>query len=109
MDARDEVADLRKQVLARRQRSRFSLELASRICAYVAARRAGGATMRQLARELGIAMDTLYRWRRDAPAFRAVEVVAPPSATALTVRGPRGLRVEGLDLAAVAELWRQLE
>ena len=40
-----------------------------------------------------------------------VEVVAASTvsvATALVVHGPRGLRIEGLDIAAVAELVRRV-
>lgn len=109
MDVRDEAAELRKQVLARSERSRFSLELASRICAHVAVRRAAGATMQQLASELGVALDTLYRWRREQPrgaALRRVEIVGERHA--LTVHGPCGVRIEGLDLDGVAALLRKL-
>lgn len=53
---------------------------------------------------------TLLRWtkgQRSTAAFERVLVAAdraPPSA--LVVHGPCGLRIEGLDVAAVAELVR---
>ncbi|HWP04994.1 MAG TPA: hypothetical protein VNN72_04595 [Polyangiaceae bacterium] len=57
---------------------------------------------------------TLSRWlgeKRPSASFERVEVVATaasPAARKLIVHGPRGLRVEGLELADVAELVRRV-
>ena len=57
---------------------------------------------------------TLSRWlgeKRSAKRFERVEVVAVPAvplAAPILVHGPRGLRIEGLDIAAVAELVRRV-
>lgn len=57
---------------------------------------------------------TLARWlgaKRASAGFERVEVVAasaPPAVRQLIVHGPRGLRIEGLDITAVAELVRRV-
>ena len=63
--------------------------------------------MRDLAAELGLPLDMLYRWCRNAPGFRPVQVLAD-SASTLTVHGPCGLRIEGLNLGSLADLLRRL-
>ena len=62
---------------------------------------------------MGMKSHTLSRWlgeKRPAAGFERVEVVAAPAPTVRTpiVHGPRGLRIEGLDLAGVAELVRRV-
>lgn len=90
-------------------------EAARRAAVRLAARRvAGGDALDDVALELGLSPVTLRRWqRRPAPAatFVPVELVASPArepARGIVVHGPRGLRVEGLDVAGVAELVRRL-
>ena len=67
-----------------------------------------------MAIELGMQNQTLSRWlgeKRAAKRFDRVEVVAEPAASIaapILVHGPRGLRIEGLDIAAVAELVRRV-
>jgi hypothetical protein len=55
---------------------------------------------------------TLARWvgeRKAAPRFERVQMASAPAALpALIVHGPRGLRIEGLDVSSVAELVRRL-
>jgi transposase len=82
-----------------------------------------GASVRTVAAELGLTGTSLVRWSRGAvetrAAFRAIEVVGqgqceergvePVSgASAVVVHGPRGLRVQGLTVAELAELIARL-
>ena len=71
-----------------------------------------GAPLTVVAAALGLPPITLQRWiqREGASMFRSAVVVEPaaPPSSPLVVHGPRGLRVEGLDVAGVAELLRRL-
>jgi len=90
--------------------------LLEKLLAYTVARRRQGASIVEVASEVGINFRTLARWvgERKASRFGRIEVVAAPVATApaaaptIIVHGPRGLRIEGLDLAAAAELVRRV-
>ncbi len=91
--------------------------LSEKVLSYTVARRRQGATVVEVAAELGLSDKTLARWlgqKRRANRFDRVEVIAavPPVATsvasAIVVHGPRGLRIEGLELAAVVELLRRV-
>ncbi|MEI9947923.1 MAG: hypothetical protein WDO74_10865 [Pseudomonadota bacterium] len=88
--------------------------LLEKLLSYTVARRRQGAKLVEVATELGMQNQTLSRWlgeKRAAKRFDRVEVVAvPPTtiATTILVHGPRGLRIEGLDIAAVAELVRRV-
>ena len=73
--------------------------------------------MKALATELGISEYTVQYWRshwgerhQRGVQLRRVEVIAerPLSSRAVTVHGPAGTRIEGLQLDEVAELWRKL-
>lgn len=87
------------------------MELKARLIAEARSRRAAGTTLEAIGEELGVPWRTLARWctaeRKPKRAFRPVEIVAVPSARPI-VHGPRGLRIEGLDLDGVAELVRRL-
>ena len=67
-----------------------------------------------MAIELGMKDQALSRWlgeKRATKRFERVEVVAAPAvplATPFLVHGPHGLRIEGLDIAAIAELVRRV-
>lgn len=85
------------------------------LLSYTVARRRQGTTVRAIADELGMSWQTLSRWtggRTSGQRFERVEVVAAAPAEAssrtLVVHGPRGLRIEGLDLDGVAELVRRV-
>jgi transposase len=83
--------------------------LRDEIVEYSRARRSAGATLLVLEAETGVCWRTLSRWTaagRRSKAFRRVEIAAPR--VALVVHGPRGLRIEGLDLDGVADLLRRL-
>jgi transposase len=88
--------------------------LLEKLLSYTVARRRQGAKLVEVATELGKQNQTLSRWlgeERAAKRFERVEVVAAPAASVaspILVHGPRGLRIEGLDIAAVAELVRRV-
>jgi transposase len=89
--------------------------LLEKLLSYTVARRRQGASIVEVASEVGINFRTLGRWlgERKAGRFGRVEVVATATSAAaaartIVVHGPRGLRIEGLDLAAVAELVRRV-
>lgn len=90
---------------------------------YRRAREHEGASLRSVATELGVNSASLLRWSRtpqqsSAP-FRAIELVAPGQSdeivmepigrtSRIVVVGPRGVRVEGLSVAELAELLARL-
>ena len=88
--------------------------LLEKVLTYTVARRRQGARLVEVAAELALSDQTLSRWlgeKRAAKRFDRVEVVATApavsaAASPIIVHGPRSLRIEGLDLAAVAELVR---
>lgn len=88
--------------------------LLEKLLSYTVARRRQGAKLVEVATELGMQKQTLSRWlgeKRTAKRFDRVEVVAAPAAplaAPILVHGPRGLLIEGLDIAAVAELVRRV-
>lgn len=106
-------------VAAQRERRRgkvYPPELRRDIESYLRDRLGAGGSPHGVAREIGVSQTSLQRWRLQArrdpglPHLRPVSVLpAPPTLTgAISVSGPRGLRIEGLDLDAVAELIRRL-
>ena len=92
--------------------------LLEKILSYTVARRRQGAKLGEVAAELGLRDQALSRWlgeKRSAKRFDRVEVVAagpavapPPATSTIVVHGAHGLRIEGLALAAVAELVRRV-
>lgn len=96
---------------------RYPRPLLEKMLSYTVARRRQGATLLAVGGEIGMNWKTLARWlgERKAARFERVEVSAPtPAVTApmplpIVVHGPRGLRIEGLDVSGVAELLRRLD
>ena len=89
--------------------------------AYVETRCREGASRDAAARELGVSTVSVARWsahlaRSEEGGFRQVVVMSPCTVMPqvpgergqLVVFGPHGMRIEGLDMAGVAELWRRL-
>lgn len=80
--------------------------------------RAAGHSYRAVAGALGVSFHTMMGWRQRARAASTKSKLSPVRveprsrpATAregLVVRGPRGLAVEGMTVADVAELWMRL-
>jgi hypothetical protein len=62
---------------------------------------------KRLAAALGVHPDTLRHWLATSAALVPVSVIRDHAAT-LTVHGPCGVRVEGLDVDSLAELLRAL-
>lgn len=65
------------------------------------------------AKQLGLCLDTLLRWEQSPPpAFQELTLFQPPTSSnaplSFSVSGPRGLRLDGLDLDSVVALWCQL-
>ncbi len=91
---------------------RFPDELKQRMLSYMGARRSAGAKLREIADEVGISWRTVSRWllhrRVDRVDFNAVHVAAEQRLADIVVRGPHGIRVEGLGLDDLAELIRRL-
>lgn len=118
MDLETTAAELRaeaKQTEGRGPRARFSGAFKARVVEYFRERAGQGASQAAVAAELGLSDRTMGRWCRKAgrtaktSAFRAVTLEAQPArAGGLLVHGPGGLRVEGLDVAGLAELLRAL-
>jgi hypothetical protein len=111
MDNMREELRVELSALGPRGRGRaYPKGLLEKLLSYTVARRRQGAELLAVGAELGISWKTLARWlggKRKARRFERVEVVTPP-ARALTVHGPRGPRIEGLDIDGVAELMQRL-
>ena len=65
------------------------------------------------AKQLGLCLDSLLRWQAEAaPLFHEITLAPLPSPPSpplfLSVSGPRGLQLHGLDLDTVVALWNKL-
>jgi hypothetical protein len=115
MDLVKEAAAFRDAVRRAGRRGpgrRYPEELRRRGAAYLRARQAAGAPLSAILRELGVRRETLAGWAAPAagktrPRFVPVTVMEAPAGR-IVVHGPGGVRVEGLDLAGVADLLRRL-
>lgn len=118
---RDTATDVRALVHAKRPKAwaqGYPVAVRDRVCAYVAERRAVGATAGMVASELGLSRHSVVAWtkaRQTRGRLRPVEVVADPEpATGVApvalapsfpvLISPKGYRVEGLDVDALAAL-----
>jgi len=120
MDFEKRKLELAERIAAAQRRRRrgkvYPPELRRDVESYLRDRLGAGGSPYAVARELGVSQTTLTRWRLEArrdpglPHLRPVSVLpTPPTFSgAISVQGPRGLRIEGLDLGAVAELIRRL-
>jgi transposase len=115
MDNMREELRVELSALGPRGRGRaYPKGLLEKLLSYTVARRRQGASIVEVASDVGINFRTLARWlgARKTARFGRVEVVAAPvttsAAPSIVVHGPRGLRIEGLDVAAVAELVRRV-
>jgi hypothetical protein len=107
----EQIRQAVEQVAGRGRRRRYGSELRVQILAYAVDRKAHGADLETIGAELDVPWRTIARWcavsRKQGRSFRRVEVVAKTS-PGFTVHGPRGVRIDGMDLDAVAELIRRL-
>jgi hypothetical protein len=80
----------------------------ARALEYAIGRRNEGAALARIAAEIGVSRGTLTKWI-EPPTCSPFEVVAvTPTSRTHAVHGPRGVRVDGLSLEEVAELFRRL-
>ena len=118
MATTETASELKALLHARRPRAwaqGYPAVVRERVRVYTAKRRAEGATPGVIAEELGLSRHSVLAWTVPPPEvarLRPVEVVAdaPPSSAPapaqrrLALISPKGYRVEGLDVAALAEL-----
>ena len=108
----DDLASLRRAISAlqtTKQRRRYPAALRARLTSFV--RSHPERSIRSIARALDVAPQTLARIAAAAaPVLVPVRIVddAPAAGVRVHVRGPRGIVIEGLDLAGVAALIREL-
>jgi transposase-like protein len=123
-----EAADLAREIVRRRAAARSRRwqspkDLRSRAVVYARGRLDEGATVADVAGELGMVESTLYRWLRvkradPVPGFRRVAIV-PSCGTVgaesdedprrvIRLITPHGYVVEGLDAGTVVALLREL-
>jgi hypothetical protein len=116
---RNTIADRRTQLqqaiseLTPGPQRRYPARLQTRIAEYGRERIAAGVAAAKVCAEIGVSQPTLVRILEQAPApmhrVRVAEVKEEtPTARTLTVRGPRGLVIEGLDIDDVAALVKAL-
>jgi hypothetical protein len=104
----------------------FSAELQRRVVAFIRDQRSGGAADHEIVAQLGLSQQTLHRWagsrlarkRRVSARAALVPVTisrasasAPrqgPTPSTMVVAGPAQMRVAGLTLDELVELWRKL-
>ena len=118
MESRKQGAKLRTWMArtgGRRRGKSYPAALREEAVSYLRGRLEQGGSVYAVAREIGMSQTSLARWLRSEPrrspaAFRPVTLVADgqPALGTIVVHGPAGIRVEGLDLAGVAELLRRL-
>lgn len=86
-------------------------ELRERVSAWLAAQRAMGRSVSDLAIELGLARGTVMRWSSEAKSSKAivpVRVVQEAEAHTVAVVSPSGFRVEGVTVSEAAAMLRAL-
>jgi hypothetical protein len=103
----------------------FSAELRRRVVAFIVDQRRGGVADYDIVVQLGLSQQTLYRWAgprpvrnrqgRLRPSLVPVAItrvpahpapLAPP--TSMVVAGPAQMRVAGLTLDELVDIWRRL-
>jgi hypothetical protein len=115
-DMRNELKTALSELGPRGRGRAYPKGLLEKVLTYTVARRRQGAKLVEVAAELALSDQTLSRWLGEKRAStKFVQVVAAPAAAsmpitapAIIVHGARGLRIEGLDLAAIAELVRRV-
>jgi transposase-like protein len=99
----------------------YPAELRALGLAHLKEREVAGASLRDVASELGIGTDSLRRWMKPGERARskvrrvtiARRAIAGPATkmsgvSSLVVRGPAGLSIEGVDVATLVTLWKEL-
>jgi hypothetical protein len=94
--------------------SRYSAEFREEVLEIARSRRALGVPVVRIAGELGVRSRTLSLWLRSAPKRRLRRVEVAPAVEAAPASAPRfavsvgAMRIEGLELEAIARLARLL-
>jgi len=108
------------EALVRGKKSPFPAALKRKLIEYARARRADGASFQVIGEEVGVVHRTMALWATsvesaqtnlaaaERPRFRRVEVREVAVVARLVVVHTSGTRVEGLDIAGVADLLRRL-
>lgn len=104
---------LRQQLHASRRAGRdgYGRDAKALAVRYAQGRQSEGVGLRAIADECGVAAATVRRWLAepaDTSAFMPIRVMPSAVTSTVVVHGPAGLRIEGLDLEQIAELWRRL-
>lgn len=90
---------------------RYSRQLRVDAVAYLERKRRVGASVEQVASELGVSVLSLSRWSREEASGGSlvpVEVVAAETSAELSVVTPGGYRIEGLSEESVVRLVERL-
>lgn len=96
--------------------ARYSRPLRAMAVEFVLKRKSEGGSLRQAAKTLGISENSIHRWMKETipqtPGFKLVDIV-PETPASKEVEKPvlitsQGHRVEGLDIAGMAALLRNL-
>jgi transposase len=98
---------------------RYPRALRKALTAHAEARQAEGATLEVIGSELGMSSRTLWYWLRKQPEVKrqararllpvqVVEAQMQQQQGSIVVHGPRGMRIDGLDVATLAELLQRL-
>jgi hypothetical protein len=107
-------ADELKRALAkarRAKRGRYPAALRDAVVAYVLRAKQQNKTQARVAAELGMSMQTLCYWRalaRSRGTLAPVTIIAEPEVAREIVVECGPLRVRGLDVASLADLFRRL-
>ena len=116
----DRIAKLQHRVRALHRghaagQVRYPDELRAEIIAVARAGRSAGRSLYRLARQIGVSAPTLIEWlRRPTRGHLRQVAVAPATVTTMTstrnpvVVTPHGFRIEGLDLAGLVTVLRDL-
>ena len=115
-----EPGDLWREVAALGRRSRgerLPVDLRARLIRHARERRGRGDSLNEIARSVGVSMQSISRWTMQAEVTvrgrGLVPVVVRESAAAvsglMTLHAPGGYRIENLSVGAAVELLRGLE
>lgn len=115
-----EIEQLRAMVLSERSERKgpFSKALRERLNAFLNERYRAGESLKKVGDQLGLSKATVQYWRarwgervEKKAKLRRVKVVTEKPATTkvVTLHGPAGTRVDGLNLDEVAAVWRKLQ
>ena len=107
----------RQQELRNGTAIRYPEQLRRQALSYASRRQGAGDSLKSISRRLGLRSQLLFYWQKKASSgvLRRVKIISKPEQRAtraetgqLVLVTPRGLRVEGLEVAALAELLKAL-